>query len=609
MNENFRKAILIIIPISIFLLVVIGFSQAFMNPIVENEAITTVDIKSCAKVSLVDSESTPINLTKTFPMSDVKGLNTIPYSFEVKSTCESYVGFNLYFTTLETNDLDENNIKYAITLKDTKMILQKGIIGESADGSIDFDSEEIKQLQSGLNGEYKNIYKVFSSSIPNQDKMEYDLYLWIDENAPNETMNSSFSMGISIQSYDREISTIADACIGLNMAECIKENYELDETIIYHDGEGSYENAELEAGDNSYRYSGGDYKIADEYSDEYSDLVDRSASTDVGVIRLYCSNEEESYVGSYCYSNSTNTLYYYLAYDKAQTQYATLKDALNQALVDGYIEYDVNNYICFGSNANPCPDENLYRIIGVFNNNGEEQVKLIKGDFAIDEMLGSGTANGSLSMPSDFYPYYKASSPTIPLHYWSGSSSSTSNTWSSSTLNTTALNANYMTYLGSDWTEMIAETTWKVGGNTWANIAETNAKTAYTREIVSPAESTTYEDEIGLMYVSDYYYAASPEYWGLMGTDFYDCGPNESTCINDYREAINENWMYTGVSEWTITRVFDSQNSSYILWDLGYLDTIYVNVNSSGVRPVFYLKSAVKMVGGNGTKSDPYRVN
>ena len=35
---------------------------------------------------------------------------------------------------------------------------------------------------------------------------------------------------------------------------------------------------------------------------------------------------------------------------------------------------EVNNYVCFGSSEASCPDDNLYRIIGVFG----DRVKLIK---------------------------------------------------------------------------------------------------------------------------------------------------------------------------------------------------------------------------------------
>ena len=45
----------------------------------------------------------------------------------------------------------------------------------------------------------------------------------------------------------------------------------------------------------------------------------------------------------------------------------------------------VNNFVCFGTDDSVCPYDNLYRIIGVFNN----QVKLIKWDFANSNLLGA----------------------------------------------------------------------------------------------------------------------------------------------------------------------------------------------------------------------------
>ena len=79
--------------------------------------------------------------------------------------------------------------------------------------------------------------------------------------------------------------------------------------LYYHDGQGTYTNADQEAGDNSYRYSGA----------------------------------------------------------------------------------NPNNYICFGSNVTPCPEENLYRIIGVFDG----KVKVIKSTYATSEMLGTDGAYAS----------------------------------------------------------------------------------------------------------------------------------------------------------------------------------------------------------------------
>jgi len=288
--------------------------------------------------------------------------------------------------------------------------------------------------------------------------------------------------------------------------------------IYFHDGVGTYTNAKLEAGDNSYRFSG--------------------------------------------------------AYPK--------------------------NFVCFGISEEVCPAENLYRIIGVFNNGGEEQVKLIKWDFATNEMLGTGSYSEN-DFVNTSYANYKGAMTVIPRYYWSGSSSNQSNTWSSSTLNTSALNTNFMTYLGSEWTEMIDKTTWKVGGNTYDNIIYQNAKTAYTSEIVSPAESTEYEDEIGLMYVSEYMYAASPTYWSYSGY-------NSSDAAADYRAAVNDNWMYSGVSEWSIACRSDFSAYSFRVNGTGNVNNYNVN-DSYGIRPVFNLKNDVVYVSGEGSIFSPYRIS
>ena len=57
--------------------------------------------------------------------------------------------------------------------------------------------------------------------------------------------------------------------------------------------------------------------------------------------------------------------------------------SLENGISDGSYRYagassSVNNYVCFGSTADTCPDDNKYRIIGVFG----DQVKLIKATVA-----------------------------------------------------------------------------------------------------------------------------------------------------------------------------------------------------------------------------------
>ena len=220
----------------------------------------------------------------------------------------------------------------------------------------------------------------------------------------------------------------------------------------------------------------------------------------------------------------------------------------------------VNNYICLGSDTTTCPDANLFRIIGVFG----AQTKVIRAK-------------------------------SVGNKKWH---SSQVNTWSSSSLNT-YLNGEYLTSLGT-LKNKIATTTWKVGGGSWSNIGTSVPKTAYQYEVGSSSSTTTVNKKIGLMYVSDYYYSASPSAWTLVGY-------NKSDATKDYRAATSANWLYLGSEEWTISRSSGSTGYAFVVASAGFVGDGNVTT-SIGVRPSFNLESSVKYVSGSGSISDPVRV-
>ena len=357
-------------------------------------------------------------------------------------------------------------------------------------------------------------------------------------------------------------------------------------------------NTFTESTGNSYTFNGlnknTSYKIiikAMDSNNKYSNIFVTSSKTSNSVTLA-------SYVKSlYTGTQGANNIYYH-----------------NSSLANGagdnsyrYAGANPNNYVCFGSNASTCPENNLYRIIGVFGDN----VKLIKATAATSDLLGtdgnylSSTKNFAWSTlescPTDTTAYInelyieKISNKNI-IGVIPGQTRNGCNIWKYSELNTINLNTNYLNNIGTTWSNLIEDTTWKVSGHT------TNAvtpKAMYTAEITNATKTYSPSDgisKIGLMYASDYGFAAAPSAW--------------TSTLHDYGgEAIKSaNWMYTGLYEWTMTPDSSDSNSVFKLNDNGYASHGGAGTGH-GVRPVLYLKASALYAGGSGTQSSPIRIN
>ena len=258
-----------------------------------------------------------------------------------------------------------------------------------------------------------------------------------------------------------------------------------------------------------------------------------------------------------------------------------------------YAGANPNNYVCFGSDEESCSNNDLYRIIGVFDG----KVKLIKSDYTTSDMLGTD-GRDYYGAYSDSTSNYKGSMDTSTIaeyrwNYDTSVSENGSNNWTTSEFNTINLNTNYWNYLGATWQNLIVETTWHLGGMT-SNV--NTAKAFYDGERNNAgygSNPTTYTDEIGLMYPSDYGYAASPDVWAT----------NLGLYVNSTITA--NNWMYLGVYEWTLTPYSSDSSRVFFVNDNARLSYNTANFGYAA-RPVFYLKSNVALQGGSGTSSDPY---
>ena len=447
----------------------------------------------------------------------------------------------------------------------------------------------------------------------------------------DQSKNAGKSFNAKLIAQQKEISdSVSDYCKnGDNLANCIISLGAPDvfgATKVYHHDA----NLVNGANDNSYRYAGGDntctfngknvqgaYSNATFGASNENDCKkvytiksdDLTIWADNSVTRLL--SDEKPVVWSEEACKTTDGENVSIGFDRGNfnpvteatckgKSYIVKTDNLTARVANLNMEYAgvgkwsrVNNFVCFGSTTNPCPTDNLYRIIGVIDG----KVKLIKYDYATSALLGTDGDYTSSSTPNS--TYYKGSLTSIDTYYWNNVTKE--NTWSESNLNKINLNTNFINSIGNTWANKIATTTWKVGGNTFDNIVKSVPSVAYQNEIVAPAENTTYDAKIGLMYASDYGFAASPSAWTTTLYN-YDGNDAKGTSIKTI------NWMYMGYYDWTISRYSDDSYNAFIVSYGGRVNDDDVS-RSYGVRPSFNLSSSITYVSGSGSAVDPILIN
>ena len=245
---------------------------------------------------------------------------------------------------------------------------------------------------------------------------------------------------------------------------------------------------------------------------------------------------------------------------------------LNTTKQGGLYRYQgttANNYICFGtSDKATCTgntDAYMYRIMGI---NSSNQLKLIKKE----------ALNSTIQWYTDY---------------------TTNITWPNSIIYSSINGSTFLTnttYVPSGWSDKIATTTWKYGDNT------TNNTTAANLYSIESAWTSTTSAKIGLMYMHDYYY-------GIKGGNNCSSSGAYSTCKTSWLYISKSDTGAPTTREWTMSRWgYDVNCYAWIVGSDGSVGNSWLTTTAS-VRPVFYLASDVRIVGGSGTLEDPFIIN
>ena len=271
-----------------------------------------------------------------------------------------------------------------------------------------------------------------------------------------------------------------------------------------------------------------------------------------------------------------------------------------------YIGAEVNNYVKFNND--------MYRIIGVFDSNSHgkstEMVKLIRtrplGAYSwgvYNTTNTSGTYSGSANDWTGNTMGVKANLNVLLNEYFYNktNTSSTYGPWSNWTYyfkGTNYRTNNCSQIVGYGIEESlrgyIETVTWYLYGSGTDQSKQNwylcerggNSCTGANKG----AYSTTTEEKIGLMYLSDYLYASG----------YYSSTDTTNQSASYYG---NKNWLYKG-DEWALTPYASYGNGPY------YVSEGYTSNDGSfhhySVRPTFYLKSSVYVTGGNGSFDNPF---
>ena len=175
--------------------------------------------------------------------------------------------------------------------------------------------------------------------------------------------------------------------------------------------------------------------------------------------------------------------------------------------------------------------------------------------------------------------------------------------WDTSNSNNWKQPATLNTYLNEDYLVNFLNGTAKnqiVAGN--FSIGAVTAKNNNMSTLVSDENSNKWYGKIALPTVSEYLRTNSNK---------SSCG-TLSLMSSNYSSCVSTGWMDTTSVDWwwwTLTPHSDYSNIVYYVHSRGYVSySNSENHSDFAARPVVYLSSEVQIIGGDGTQSNPYRI-
>ena len=185
MNKAKKKyVILVVVTILVSIIALIGATYALLTMTIQGDK----KVSLTAGILKVDfTEGDNINLENAAPMTDAQGQKLTPYTFTITNTGNINAYYHVSLEEEATNTLTNSYLKMRLT---NDAGYDSGVVQVSSYGTGTFDIKSEETLEP-------------------EDKVTYQLWMWLDNNADNSAQGKEYKSKIVVTSYDREQKSLA----------------------------------------------------------------------------------------------------------------------------------------------------------------------------------------------------------------------------------------------------------------------------------------------------------------------------------------------------------------------------------------------------------------
>ena len=627
--NNNKKRLKLYYGLLVTVLCIIGVSFAWFRLYLSQSENNTLSSRTCFNTTLTEDTS-KIELTDAFPITDAEGLKQTPFTFTIKNNCDSYVQVYItidsaYRTSTDTSYLKDNYLKVNVSPKDT-----------TSNASVILGEQSLTNLDNNSKG-----YVLVTTGLKANEEKSYDLRIWMDSAVTTDQgLNKSWAGKIVvISNAKKEPSNFAETILANNEVKTplttpgaeISAYKESDVTTISSRSVNSTEQKYYvtygtgwEANGTKFNLTGASVTTGT-YENSYSNLVGKYltsyydfGSSTAGTMKTTTNLSTVYYVVS---ATSSSFTYKIVGSNKNTTE-ALLASAEDDYGTSYYFRGTVtNNYVEF---ANKC-----WRVVRI---GGDNTVKLI--------LHNDNTSNASNPCSStnnyDTAAFASNSSYDYGEFYDAFNSNSDDNAYvgfmygtaGSSTYEATHANTNKSTILTN------LETWYNNNLKTYESVIDDNVFCNDKTNVTDTSYDSGGHSPNGLGYAKNVTYYAATKRILSSGNTIGGTGPSlkcngnlskitskiglitvDELVYAGYAVLIQGSITYlkenTGFGWWTLSPYGYINDNAYI-WiadNSGELLGSFTDDFSQAIRPVISLKSSVKPSGGSGTSEEPYIIN